>query len=240
MNHKQVGFMRLQVSNLVGIGLYAIPEAARLTKIPKRNVRRWLRGYSTRYQGAPRRVPPVLDGQVPVIGDTVGLGFLDLLEIRFVHAFRQFGVSLPVIRSAAQSAREIFQQDHPFARKRFKTDGRRIFAEILEASAETKLLDLTKSQYAFHRVIMPTLYASVEYSELDEALRWYPMWPKQQVLLDPKRCFGRPIVAQGGVPTETLAVAVESEGSAERVARWFGVPRAAVQAALEFELEIAA
>ncbi len=55
--------MRLQVSNLVGIGLYTIPEAARLTKVPNRNVRRWLRGYSTQFQGAPRRVPPVLDGQ---------------------------------------------------------------------------------------------------------------------------------------------------------------------------------
>lgn len=125
-------------------------------------------------------------------------------------------------------------------RKRFLTDGRRIFAEVVEGIDEPGLLDLVRSQYAFHRAIKPTLYASVEYSELDEALRWFPMWPKQQVLLDPKRSFGRPIVAQGGVPTETLAMAVEVEGSTERVARWFGVPRAAVRAAVDFELEIAA
>ena len=146
-------------SSLLGIGLYTVPEAARLTGIPQARLRRWLRGY-TRGAGEERTAsPPIWRRQLPDIEGTLGLGFLDLMEARFVDAFRKAGVPWRVIRLGAERAREICGADHPFASQRFRSDGRTIFAEIMDSVGEPQLLDLVKSQLAFARVISPSLYA---------------------------------------------------------------------------------
>jgi uncharacterized protein (DUF433 family) len=229
-----------QEPNLVGIGLYSVSEAHQLTGVPADSIRRWLLGYTYRHGDDVVESRPVWQAQIPPIDNTLGLGFLDLMEIRFVHAFRKHGVTWRVIRAAAARARTLYQKDHPFSTQRFRTDGRRIFWETLEESGETKLLDLVHDQYAFHQIIASTLYAGLEFSPQDEVTRWFPMWPKRQVVLDPQRAFGRPILDAAGVPTEVLARAVEVEGSVQRVARWYAVPERAVRAAVEFQEKIAA
>ncbi len=227
------------ISDLVGIGLYTVPEAARLTGVPSQSIRRWLLGYTWHHDDDARNLPPVWTRQIPKIDDTVGLGFLDLMEIRFVQAFRRHGVSLKVIRETTRLAAEIFNQSHPFTSARFMTDGRRIFAEIVEKEAK-KLIDLVKSQYAFHRVIKPSLYESIEFSKTDQAIRWYPKWPNKQIIVDPQRAFGRPIVIKGAVPTDILANAAKVEESVEDVAHWYDVPVRSVREAVKFERELPA
>lgn len=225
---------------LVGIGLYTVPEAARLSRVPNQTIRRWMLGYADQRGGSARDVAPLWRSQVPRVDGTVGLSFLDLIEIRFVHAFRRHGVSLAVIRRTAERAYQIFGQDHPFTRTRFRTDGRSIFAEVLEETGRSRLLNVPTSQYAFRQVIEPSLYASLDISEGDDVLRWYPKYPKRQVVVDPDRSFGRPIVVHGGVPTEILAQAARAEDSERRAAKLFDVSVAAVRAAIAFEASLAA
>jgi DNA-binding transcriptional MerR regulator len=64
--------------------------------------------------------------------------FHDLLEVRVVHAFRRYGVSLPTIRKACQHARDYFKRPYPFTCQRFLTDGRAVLAEILKQAGEAK------------------------------------------------------------------------------------------------------
>ena len=33
------------MDKLIGLGIYSIPEAARLTKVPNNTIYRWIRGY---------------------------------------------------------------------------------------------------------------------------------------------------------------------------------------------------
>jgi uncharacterized protein (DUF433 family) len=225
---------------LVGIGLYSVGEAAQLARVPAASIRRWLFGYRYHRGTGVQHVPPVWHGQVDPVADSYGLGFLDLIEIRFVHAFRKHGVSWPTIRHAAERAQELFSSEHPFATKRFRTDGKRIFAELGQATSDQKLIDLTRSQYAFHAVVAPSLYEGLEFEGEHEVVRWFPMWPKRHVVLDPQRSFGRPIVTEQGVPTEVLAKGAEAEGSIESVARWYGVAARDVRAAVEFQQHLAA
>jgi hypothetical protein len=70
---------------------YTVPEAVRLSGIPQVRLRRWLRGY-TYATGEGRAASPSLwQRQLPHIDGTLGLGFLDLMEVRFVDAFRKAG-----------------------------------------------------------------------------------------------------------------------------------------------------
>lgn len=221
--------------SLLGIGLYTVPEAARLTSIPQARLRRWLRGYTYGSGESTAVSEPVWRRQLPEIDGTLGLGFLDLMEARFIDAFRKADVPWRVIRLCAERARELCGTDHPFATQRFRTDGRTIFAEIAGKAGEAQLLDLAKSQLAFARIIGPSLYAGIDFSDRDTPTRWWPAGRQTPIVLDPARSFGQPIVSTRGVPTAVLADAVAAEGSVAKVARLYRVAPQSVHAAVRFE-----
>jgi uncharacterized protein (DUF433 family) len=221
--------------SLLGIGLYTVTEASRLTGISRGRLTRWLRGYTYHMRGDRAISQPVWLRQVPSIDGSLGLGFLDLMEARFVDAFRKASVPWSVIRRCAEHARDLISSDHPFSSQRFRTDGRTIFAEVADQTGEQQLLDLAKSQFAFGRVISPSLYAGIEFSNRDTPVRWWPMGQQTRVVIDPTRSFGQPIVSDGGIPTRTLADAVAAEGSVAKVALLFRLESQSVRAALRFE-----
>ena len=165
-----------------------------------------------------------------------------MLEIRFVDAFRRYGVSLPSIREAAEHARELFHQPYPFTCRRFQTDGRSIFADVKEVTGDDGLVDLVKKQNVFNRVIKPSLYTGIEYdSGENNALRWFPVLNSKKIVLDPERSFGKPMITEAGITTEVLFQSWLAEGEdARMVASLYDIDIAAVNAAVHFEQRIAA
>lgn len=227
--------------SLVGVGLYTFTEAARLTNIPSRDLRRWLDGYTYTSRESNERIRSTPLWATELAGEEVeGISFHDLLEVRFVAAFRKFGVSLQTIRCASQHARDIFDHPYPFTCKRFQTDGRTIFAEAIEETGETQFLDLVKKQYAFAQVIESSLYRGIEFGKNELAQRWFPMNRSKAVVLDPQIAFGKPVITDVGIRTSTLYDAFKAEGSKQTAAKLFEVPIAAVEAAISFEERLVA
>lgn len=219
--------------DLIGIGLYSFSEAAKLTGVPSRTIRRWVLGYQYSVSEQVRNSPPVWLGFHPQVDGVMGVGFLDLIEARLVQALRSERVPWRTIREAARRLRQDFQTDYPFASKKLLTDGRDIFIKL-----GNELLDVARSQFAFRRVFAPYL-KDVVFDDGVAAL-WYPDFPKRSIIVDPKRRFGRPITARSGIPTYVLSKAAAAEGSAEAAARWYGVSVSEVEAAVAFEDRIAA
>ena len=217
------------------MGVYSVPEAARLTGVSSSRIRRWLRGYSFTSGGSAKTSPPLWQRQLGS-EDSLVLSFRDLLEVRFVDAFRRHRVSWKSIRVAAECAAQIVRDSYPFSTRRFKTDGRSIFAEILQETGDESLLDLVKSQYEFKTIVEPFLFEGLEFSALGiEPVRWWPLGRERRVVIDPERSFGQPIVDPESVPTSVLARAFRAEGSIQAVARWYEVDLKSVEDALEFE-----
>ena len=164
-----------------------------------------------------------------------------MLEVRFVQFFRKEGVSWNVIKRAAECAAEIIHDSHPFSTKAFKTDGRRIFADIIQATGEKSLIDLAARQYEFPSVVEPFLFQGVEFADIGIApIRWWPLGKNRRVAIDPKRSFGQPICLPEAVPTSVLAKAYKAEGSVDAVAKWFMVHPKSVDDAVAFENKLAA
>lgn len=224
-------------SDALGVGSYTAPEAARLLKTSALNLNRWLRGYTYRFSGEERRMPPLWTSQHAAIEDHLEIGFRDLIELRFVKAFTDAGLGLLAIRNCLEYARKVVEDDRPFSTRRFRTDGRTIFLESLEKADETKLLDLKKRQYVFRQVIERT-FKDLDIED-DTVARWRPFHGRKSIVIDPGRAFGQPIASQSGVPTVALAEAVEAEGSVEDVARIFEVPVGVVRDAISFEANLA-
>ena len=224
---------------LIGRGVYTLTEGEKLTGIPRATIRRWTRGYTYRNGSELRYTPPAIASSFESAGTTPALGFHDLLEVRFLDAFRQAGVSWKAIRIASQRAKELLGRHHPFSSRIFKTDGQTILAELVHETGDNVLLDLVRDQYELDRIIAPFLYHGVEFDDLHDPRRWWPLGQDRQVVLDPERAFGAPIVAQEGIPTRLLYDAFQAEGSRQRVSEWYGVSDTAVADAIEFESRMA-
>jgi uncharacterized protein (DUF433 family)/DNA-binding transcriptional MerR regulator len=218
----------------IGIGSYTVPEAARLLRIPRRNVQRWLAGYAYRSrEGGIVEQGPLWHAQFPAHDDHIELGFRDLIELRFISAFISEGLSLLVIRRCLDHAREVVQDEHPFSTRRFKTDGRTIFLKTLRDAAAPELLDLKRRQYVIHDVIERT-FRDLDVED-DIVVRWRPFEGKPSIVLDPTRAFGQPIATKYGIPTLVLFEAAKAEGSPERAAEVFETSVSAVRDAVRFE-----
>jgi uncharacterized protein (DUF433 family) len=215
----------------LGIGLYTASEAAQLLNMSVAKVRRWLGGYRV----AGRGYAPVWEPQLPKLDNQLGLGFLDLMQLKVAaQIVSQTDVSLQGLRKALLLIRELklIEHGHPLATSLFRTDGRRIFLELGHETGEPQLYDLFRSQYAFHRVIAPT------FKDVDvdfEITRWWPLGRDRTVVIDPQRSFGAPIASGSGISTATLALAAEREGSARAVTRWYRVTEREVRDAIAFE-----
>jgi len=228
--HQEIAFLNT--------GIYGVPEAARLTKVSPGKIRRWIKGYDFRKGEARRHSDAVWTGAVPPLDGKVALGFLDLMEIRFVDAFLRAGVSWKTMRRAHQLARQEIGSDHPFCTDRFATDGRRILLIPARENADEALLDLLSNQAEFQRIVAPFL-TQLEFME-DHLARWWPMGRKRNVVVDPTRNLGQPTAAKSGVPTGVLARSVKANDSVETVARWYEVLPEEVRDAVEFEASLAA
>jgi uncharacterized protein (DUF433 family) len=230
----------------IGVGYYTAIEAARLLKTTPRNISRWLGGYSYKSSdGHITETTPLWSPQLPRLGESLEIGFRDVIELRFVLALMKHGVGLNVIRRCLENARKIIGEDHPFSTHQFRTDGKSIFLESLREEQESvelrgssSVVDLKTNQMVFKQVIEPT------FRDLDLAdgsvVRWRPFHGKPSIVIDPVRSFGKPLAADYGVPTSALANAAKTENSVRRVASLFEVPVAVVNDAIAFERSLMA
>lgn len=220
-------------SQMADSGLYTVPMAARLLAAKPEKVRSWIEGYGH------SNAEPILLRQVPRIGGKAVLGFLDLIESAFIRHFRGIGYSPQTIRKVAIRLRERHNVDHPFAmNKRFKADGKHIFEEVVTDEGERRLLNLMNDNFELVPAVEPSLFEQVFYVE-DIARAWTPLHQHPRVIVNPRISFGRPVVRDVWIPTETLFKSYLAEGGVEEAADEFGVSAEDVLAAARFEQDLA-
>jgi uncharacterized protein (DUF433 family) len=210
------------------IGLYPVGMAAKLISESPGKVRSWIDG------NPHSNAPPIICRQLPSINGRVVLGFLDLIEARFVRHFDRLGLSPQSIRKVAEKLRARMNTDHPFATSnRFRTDGKSIIMETM-TEEERRHLNLMNDNFEMGDIIEASLFESVLYAD-DLAYRWRPVHNLSRIILDPKFAFGRPVVDGAWVPTEVLYDAFEAEGSVAGVASDFEMDCEGIEQAIAFE-----
>lgn len=230
-------FPPVALTDLLSAGIYTVPEASRLTRVSTSRIRRWMKGYNFKTKNERHHSNPVWTGQLAPIDEQIAVGFRDLMEIRFVAAFLNEGVSWKTMREAHVAAKVKLGTDHPFCTHRFATDGRAILQEEAQASGDKQLINIVNDQREFKRIVNPFL----KELEFDQGnLRWWPLGRERLVVVDPVRNMGQPTVTRSGVPTRVLANSVKANDSVEIVARWYEVTPQEVKDAVAFEQSLAA
>lgn len=219
----------------IGRGIYSIPEVARLSGVQSRCISRWVRGYRSSTRDACYKGKPVFKSDYDEDGSR-NLSFLDLIEIRFVDAFRRYGVSWKTIRAAMEKACELLSETHPFSSKKFLTDGCSILYQVERENHDTSLMNLVNDQYELKKLLDLYLHEGLEFTPDDIASRWWPLGMAHDIVIDPLRSFGKPIVASTGIPTGVIYDSFRAEScSTETVAHWLGIDAEQVEEAVDYE-----
>jgi uncharacterized protein (DUF433 family) len=120
--------------------------------------------------------------------------------------------------------------------KRFRTDGRRIFAGFEDEKSVERLLELNHGGQLVLAEVIDTLLRQIEHDpETDQATRWWPLGKDRLVLLDPARAMGAPIVKDYGVRTRVLYGARLAGEPVTAIANWYEVSPRHVRDAISFE-----
>ena len=188
------------------------PEAAALVGTTERKVRGWVTGY----QGGD---DPLIDNELGWIDDRLAFSFTNLMEIRFVAFFVKAGVKLRQIRAIMNEAKRALDDPHPFATSVvFRTDGRKVVAEIGRRNGVKNIYDLRTRNYEMRNVVLMSLKDDVEYDPSGDIRLWRPR-PKlaPHVILHPKFSFGQPVLEDSRVPTAALRDAITAEAEAAKL-----------------------
>lgn len=220
---------------VLGKGVYSLTEAARLADLPPARVRNWFRITSLADSGRPAFV-----SDYSTVGGDRAISFLDLIEVAIAGKLRaaEPAVSLQHIRKVHAKLSAETGEKHPFCTREIYHNRGRIFTKKLSDPTTDEIIEPLTDQLYLQAVIMPFL-EKIEYDACTNLARLWRI--AAGVVVDPTRCFGKPIVESRGIATRILASAYEANGrDVDRVARWYEVEPGDVDAAVAFERVIAA
>ncbi|SEQ09494.1 hypothetical protein [Thalassovita taeanensis] len=213
-------------SQILGQGVYTPREAARLARTNAQQVLRWTRGSGTN--------EPLWHAHFQYLDeDTTEISFLDLVEVRVVAAMRKKNISLQSIRFAISFAQQKFGIERPLASQKFKTVGTEILMEAVESDGEyVSLAKNRPGQKVFREIIAQSLN-DLEY-ENQVAVRWRPKG-FSNVVIDPNRHFGDPILDQFGISTNTIYNEFKDFKDLNYLSCIYEIPKGILNAGILFE-----
>jgi uncharacterized protein (DUF433 family)/DNA-binding transcriptional MerR regulator len=218
------------VNKILGNGIYTIPEAARLTSLNTARLREWFAQRDGKH--------PLLKSDYDTVKGDRAVSFLDLIDALIAGKLREKGISLQTIRTIYRKLEDDFNTAHPFCRKELLTDGQIVFVRSVNEMGQEQLIEILTRQQVFPKVILPYL-KQIEYDPSSNiAVRWNR---NHFVTIDPKICFGKPVIKTRGISTKILSAEYKANGNdARAVADWYEISPDEVLAAVKFEKELAA
>jgi uncharacterized protein (DUF433 family) len=230
--------MRLEDTVRRATGLYTVAEAATYAKIPINTLGYWLYG---------DRNHPALRGAL--IGKDEGrfLTFLEFVEALAVRTLRHtYRLPLQQICTALEIAKKEYHIEYPFADKEHKSAicGKDLLIYFKDTENPTQLTGKAKRQQSFQPCVEPFMRDLV-FDDRRTAQAYiayrYPV-PNEQttinIIMNPRYCFGDPVVEGTGYRAETLWKAAVAEGSEEKAAEYYEVKANEVIAACRYCDEI--
>lgn len=217
-----------QYRSAIGHGIYGIPEASRYTRVHVATIRSWFRSNGKNQQ--------LFRSEYPVVRGRHAISFHDLIDVWVVGALRESGVSMHKIRQAHRVLGGELQTPHPFAHARLYTDGKTILTMAADQMGDDELHEIVSHQQWFPRLMLPRL-KEIRYGSDFLADRWM-LYP--HVIIDPSVSLGKPVVDGTGTSSFVLAQQVKAnQGNLDLVAGLYGVTKQQVEAAVDFERQLA-
>lgn len=242
MRAPRVSGMKIEETVLTASGLYTVNEAALYAKMTPITLGRWLFGDKSH---------AALRGSLIPKSEGKFLTFLEFVEALAVRTLRNtHGLSLQKIRGALDMCKREYGIDYPFANRDHKVFllGSELNITIGKNPNPVQLTGKNKRQQSIRPCIeqfMRDLVFDDKKTATEYIAYRYPV-PNEaatiNVTMNPRYCFGDPVVQGTGYRAETLWRAAVAEGSEDRAAQFYEVSVNSVIAACRYceDMEIPA
>jgi uncharacterized protein (DUF433 family) len=203
--------------------VFTLHEAALYLGIPYSTLHHWAR------PGEDQRSTITV---FPTSGREATVPFIGFAEAYVLSAFRRAGVPMQRIRPAVEILADSMGIQHALASKRLYTDGAEVLYDYAHAHEDADLLELTvvrTGQKQFSELVRDYL-KRITYADDGWATQLrLPAYTQAEVIVDPKRAFGLPLVVHGGARVEDLVDRFVAGDSLADIADDFGVPAEEVE-----------
>lgn len=220
----------MATTDLLNRPVYSIPQVDRLLGLTAGTAKRWLEGYERMRRSYPPIIRPVATGQ-----ETVTWG--EFVETRLLAEYRDSGVPVIHMRPAIERLREEFNTRYPLAHARplLEVDGHELVLRVQSDVGLQRPLQLVvvRNNQLMLAERASRFVRSIEYED-NIAGRMHPAPDLRDVVMDPLRQFGEPVVRS--VPTEVIAEQVRAGDPPEMIMDLYDLSRHQVDAALRYEL----
>ncbi|MEV4567280.1 DUF433 domain-containing protein [Nonomuraea sp. NPDC049419] len=212
---------------------YTMAQVDRLLGLPSGTARRWIDGYVRNGKPYPPVVREEHTGE-----DYATWG--EFVETRLLSEFRSAGVPLINMRPAIEVLRAETGSPYPLAHSAnlITSVGRELVKRVQDEVNLDEALQLVVLRNGQFMLTPPaeTYMNAVRFNKRGDAVSIYPDPEFREIVIDPLRAFGEPVVDDRAVPTEVIAEQVRAGDSEEMVAELYELSPEQVRAAVLFEL----
>lgn len=179
----------------LGTGIYTIPEVATILNLPQSKVRRWMSEYWNESFIREDNFK-FSDGT----GRELVTNFHTLIEFFTFYQLRLNGVSAQKIVTAHEVLANFLKTNYPFATSNILTDGKNVLfnGEIGEIIKADKTLQIVIKE------VFEPFCRKIDFDKNQLAERFFPLGKKHEVIIDPHRQFGQPVIGTTNILTETV------------------------------------
>lgn len=211
----------------IGVGIYTTTELARILRIPYEKLNRWIDKYWDGELG--KEFEQKYSWRTE---NSKAVGFHTLIEFYVFINLSEAGVKTREVLKAHKELSKIFRTPFPFAHKELtsniKTDGKKIF---LKAKNDVITLDGSKQ---LNLDLLDLFFKNLEFDVQNLAIRFWPLGKTNNVVVDPKRKFGHPILDQSNVYPETIYNLYKGKESKEYIAYLYDLDLKQVNDAIKY------
>lgn len=195
--------------------LFTLRESATFLDIPSSTLHQWARPADG----------PGLITIFPRAGRAATVPFVGFAEAFVLSALRSAGVPMQRIRPAVARLSAEFGIEHALASQRVYTDGAELIFDYAQESDDDALLTVVRTgQEHLTEVIRGYLQRITYGGDGWAAALRLPAYAEADVIVDPARAFGQPLVVHGDARVEDLVDRFRAGDSIEEIGADFGVP----------------
>lgn len=210
-------------NDLLGLGVYTLQEAALYSYVSSNKLSRWVFGTN--------KYLPVIDSQ---LRSQHLVSFYDLIQTMAIDRARKHHISLHKIRKAISNAEKHYSVDFPLA---YDHKLELFDNELYILFPDQKLTQITGrpiGQMASVEIAEPFM-EDLHFNTEGLATNFTPFKKfGRQIILDPQRQFGHPLVGETGYRADVLDKAFSIEKSTEFVARAYNIDVKDIKAAVAY------
>lgn len=209
----------------IGTGIYTSPDVAKILRIPTSKSRYWFNFYAKEKLFNSIGYRYYFD-----IKDTIAIDFLTLIEMYVFYVLKdEIKMTTNNILKFHNTLSRELKTPYPFAKSDLYASKTNL---IFKAQDRFKLADDIQQTF-IEQFIMP-FYKKIAFNNEQLAHKFYPLGKEKSIVINPEKQFGKPIIENTNIITETIYDYYLGGDSKEFIARLYNISTQNVEDAIDF------